>query len=91
MDNPQTLERILQKISGEWQSRGFSCEVWRDSPGTCWEGYCHNVDELWMCLQGKMELQVGDDIMHPDIGEEILIPARVVHSVRTCGSSGSVW
>ncbi|RMH18419.1 MAG: cupin domain-containing protein, partial [Gammaproteobacteria bacterium] len=33
----------------------------------------------------------GDDIMHPDIGEEILIPARVVHSVRTCGSSGSVW
>jgi len=34
-----------QKIEADWASHGFSCELWTDPPGQCWENFRHATDE----------------------------------------------
>lgn len=82
---------MLDKISQEWQLRGFSCDIWVDQPGKRWEDYSHHVDELFMLLKGKVELEIAGKISHPDINEVILIPANTKHSVRNIGTGESKW
>lgn len=81
----------LAKVKNDWKSRGFSCDIWTDPPGQCWEDFTHQVDELFMVIEGRVELVVGGKTSHPKPGEEILIPENVVHSVRNIGSSPSRW
>ena len=81
----------LQKIEREWKARGFSFGIWTDPPGQVWEGYVHDTDELFMVLEGKVELEIQGRKFCSAMGEEILIPANVVHSVRNVGRSNSRW
>lgn len=46
------------KIEKNWKARGFSFAVWEDPPGKTWEGYVHDVDELFMVLDGDVELEM---------------------------------
>ncbi len=79
------------EIEKDWHSRGFSCDVWIDPPGQAWEGFVHSVDELVLILEGKLELEMQGKIFRPEIGEEVFIPAKVVHSVRNVGGVTSRW
>jgi len=81
----------LPSIRSSWRSRGFSCDVWTDPPGQVWEDYTHAVDELVMVLEGDVEFEVGGQILRPAVGEELLIPAGVLHSVRNKGLSTVRW
>lgn len=81
----------LKQIEKSWRERGFSFGVWTDPPGRTWEGYVHETDELFMVLEGDVELEMQGKKLSPKVGEEILIPAKEVHSVRTKGDSGSRW
>ncbi len=78
-------------IKRQWFERGFSCDVWIDKPGACWENFSHDVDELVMVIQGEVEFEVSGEIFHPTIGEELLIPAKALHSVRNIGTMESRW
>ncbi|MEW6127245.1 MAG: cupin domain-containing protein [Acidobacteriota bacterium] len=81
----------VDKISEDWQSRGFSCGVWVDPPGQTWEDFVHAMDELVLVLEGEVEFAIDGKIYHPQIGEELLIPARALHSVRNLGNTTSRW
>jgi mannose-6-phosphate isomerase-like protein (cupin superfamily) len=81
----------LDETRRSWRSRGFSCDVWTDPPGQVWEDYTHAVDELVMVLEGNVEFELGGKILRPAVGEEILIPAGVLHSVRNRGMTTSRW
>lgn len=81
----------LQKVGVDWKSRGFSFGVWTDPPGQVWENYVHDTDELFIVLEGKVELEMQGRRFCPKAGEEILIPARVTHSVRNVGAGISKW
>jgi quercetin dioxygenase-like cupin family protein len=74
-----------------WRSRGFSCDVWTDPPGQTWEDYTHAVDELVMVLQGEVEFEINGKVFRPASGEELLIPAGNLHSVRNTGKTTSRW
>lgn len=78
-------------IEKNWHERGFSCGLWTDPPGTCWEDYVHDVDELLMVLEGDVEFEMKGKKSILKIGEEILIPAHAVHCVRNVGKSTSKW
>ena len=67
----------------DWAARGFSCDVWVDPPGQCWDDFTHATDEVVKVIEGE--------IRHPAIGEEILIPAGALHSVRNIGGSTARW
>ena len=86
------LKKIdLDRIENQWHFRGFSCGVWVDAPGQVWKDYIHDVDELFMVIAGNVELEIGKQVFNPPIGEEILIPAKVYHSVRNVGNTESRW
>lgn len=75
----------------DWKARGFSFGIFTDPPGQRWEDFVHETDELWALAEGDMELVLEGTVLHPQLGEEVFIPARAVHSVRTLGPGGSRW
>ncbi len=78
-------------IAKDWSQRGFSCDLWIDPPGQCWEDFSHEVDELVMVIEGRVEFEIDGAVHLPEAGEELLIPARALHSVRNRGPSPSRW
>ena len=78
-------------IKQDWQSRGFSCDVWTDPPGVVWQDYVHSVDELLMLIDGEIEVSFDGKVLRPEIGDEIFIPANVSHTVVNVGSVTNHW
>jgi len=81
----------LDSVRSNWHSRGFGCDIWTDPPGQTWEGYTHSVDEVVMVLEGDVEFEVSGQVLRPSVGEELFIPAGVLHSVRNIGKTTSRW
>ena len=79
------------EIAQDWAARGFSCELWVDPPGRRWEDFVHSTDELVIVLEGEMEFEINGEIIHPDTGQELYIPAGAVHSARNIGDSTARW
>jgi quercetin dioxygenase-like cupin family protein len=84
-------ERDRTKIAADWASRGFSCDLWTDPPGQRWEDFRQATDELVTMLEGRMEFEVAGKVYHPEVGEELLIPAGTVHSARNVGEGTARW
>jgi mannose-6-phosphate isomerase-like protein (cupin superfamily) len=80
-----------QQVAQDWQARGFSCDLWVDPPGRCWEDFVHATDELVVVLEGEMEFEVEGKVCHPKPGEELFIPVGAVHSARNRGSRTARW
>ena len=79
------------EIAAQWRARGFSFGLFTDPPGQVWENFVHDTDELLMATQGEMELEMEGRTIRCEIGKEILIPAKAVHTVRNVGKTGSQW
>lgn len=82
---------VYREVEYDRRSRGFSCDSWVDAPGQQWKDFTHAVDELVMVIEGQVEFEIGGEIVHPSIGEELLIPAGVKHSVRINGATVAKW
>jgi len=78
-------------VESKWAARGFSCGLWTDPADRRWEDFVHNMDEVVMVINGSVEFEIGGQIYHPSPGEELLIPAGVVHSVRNMGRTTAHW
>lgn len=78
-------------VAQSWNERGFSCELWVDSPGQVWANFVHPVDELVMVVQGQVEFEFEGKVQLPSSGEELLIPAGASHTVRNVGGTESRW
>ena len=81
----------LDTMRQRWRRRGFSCDVWRDPPGQVWADFVHDTDELVMLVDGSLEIRMNGDTLPARIGEEILIPAGVSHTVRNTGNTTNSW
>lgn len=78
-------------IEQDWQTRGFSCDIWTDPPGKVWQEYVHDTDELLMLIDGEIEVRFGGKVLRPSVGEEIFIPATERHTVINIGSVTNHW
>ncbi len=85
------MEMRFAEVEIVWHSRGFSCGLWVDPPGQVWKDYTHSTDELLMVLEGELELEMQGRTFRPKRGEEVLIPARVRHTVRNVGGTTARW
>ncbi len=81
----------LQAVKQNWAERGFSCDIWVDSPGQEWKDFVHPVDELVMLIEGEIELAFQGKTLRPTAGEEVLIPAGAAHTVRNVGGVTNRW
>jgi mannose-6-phosphate isomerase-like protein (cupin superfamily) len=80
-----------ERIAADWAKRGFSCALWTDPPGKQWNNFTHATDELIVVLDGEMEFEIEGTLSRPEIGEEVLVPARAVHSTHNFGSTAARW
>jgi mannose-6-phosphate isomerase-like protein (cupin superfamily) len=78
-------------VAKDWRQRGFSCDLWVDPPRQVWANFVHEVDELVMVVDGHVEFEIDGQTFRPRVGEELLVPARAKHTVRTLGQQGSRW
>jgi len=81
----------IQKVEKEWRSRGFQGGLWVDPPGQIWKDYIHDVDELVMLVEGKVEIEMNGSSYILQMGQELLIPANTYHTVRNKGQGTSRW
>jgi len=79
------------QVAADWASRGFSCDLWTDTPGQHWEDFRYATDELVSVLKGQMEFEIAGVVHHPKVGEDMLIPADAVHLARNIGKSTARW
>ena len=82
---------VHNTVRKNWYSRGFSCDIWIDPPGKVWANFVHGTDELLMLIDGEIELEMDGEILQPEIGDEILIPAGMNHTVRNIGLVTNHW
>ncbi|UCE90687.1 MAG: cupin domain-containing protein [Pseudomonadota bacterium] len=78
-------------VCSDWNARGFSCDLWVDSPGQVWADFVHDSDELVMLVEGEIELSFSGRTLQPVAGEEVLIPARNAHTVINTGRTTNRW
>jgi len=50
-----------------------------------------NKDEVVVVIDGELEVDMGDETIHPQIGDGLVIPAGRAHRVRNVGDQPSVW
>lgn len=80
-----------EKVASEWKSRGFSCDIWTDTPGQVWADFVHATDELVMLIDGEIELRFAGEVHRPQAGQEIFIPAGEPHTVINIGNTSNHW
>ncbi len=80
-----------EKIRKNWESRGYSFGVFKDSPGQVWADFIHKTDELFLLAGGEIEIEIEGRSQQPQIGEEVFIPANALHTVRNIGKTNNVW
>ncbi len=79
------------RIRRDWARRGFSCGVWTDPPGQVWADYMHETDELIVLIEGEIEVSFQGQTLRPSVGQEVLIPARALHTVINIGRGSNRW
>ena len=80
-----------EKIKKDWDSRGYSFGVFKDPSGQVWADFVHRTDELVVLAEGEIEIEIEGKSQQPQIGDEVFIPAKAVHTVRNIGSTNNVW
>ena len=90
-NGPSSCMVDVNSVRSNWRSRGFSCDIWTDPPGQTWEDYTHTADEVVMTMDGDVEFEIDGKVLRPSVGEELFIPAGIVHSVRNRGRTTSRW
>ena len=80
-----------EKIRENWESRGYSFGVFKDPTGQVWEDFVHRTDGLVVLAGGDIEIEIEGKSQQPKIGEEVVIPANAIHTVRNIGKTNNVW
>ena len=89
--NAQQACLDVDDVAENWSRRGFSCDVWADPPGRAWEDFAEETDLLVMVVRGDVEVEVRGKKQLMKVGEELVIPANALHTVRNVGTSKSLW
>lgn len=81
----------VKDVQQAWFARGFSCEISVDPPGLIWENIVHDADELFMVVDGDVELELEGTPLHPKPFQEIMIPRKSRHTLRNIGCIPARW
>ena len=80
-----------EQIKKDWDSRGYSFGIFKDPPGQVWVNFVHKTDELVVLAEGEIEIEIEGKSQQPQIGKEVVIPAKAMHTVRNVGKTNNVW
>ena len=78
-------------VGFDWGRRGFRCRRMRGPPGREWRDIALGADGLVMVLEGRLEIDIAGVLVDAGEGDEIFIPAGVVHTVRNTAPTATIW
>lgn len=88
---PNRIPTDREAVEASWSERGFSCALWIDPPEQVRKDFEHDVDELVLLTRGLAQIELADQVVKLEAGDELLIPAGVRHTIRNCGSGPAHW
>ena len=47
--------------------------------------YHYQRDELWVVLDAGAKVELGEDVLYPEVGEELFLPRETVHRLSAAG------
>ncbi len=80
-----------EAVASDWRDRGYSCGLFVDPPGQEWNNFVHDVNELVIVAEGKLEMSVGDASFVVEEGDEVFIPKGANHSLKNIHPGTSRW
>lgn len=78
-------------VEKRWQKQGFATETRSDPPGQIALSPAPDADELLLVLDGRIEIEIEGATLEPQVGEEVLVPAGTVLSLRNAGKAKARW
>ncbi|MBO1352001.1 MAG: cupin domain-containing protein [Hormoscilla sp. GUM202] len=83
----------FENIKNEWESKGFKCETYSTPAGDYWSSEGHETDEIFILLEGELEVSFQGKTYFPAIGEEFRVPANVPHTFKNPGKTANhlIW
>ena len=72
-------------------ARGFSYDLHIDKPGKEPNNFVHHTNELVTIIDGQLSLLINGESFVLGVGDELLIPARVAHSVKNQCLANTFW
>lgn len=90
---PNKFEQPMTQasVAENWQERGYSCMLFSDPPGQCWEDFVHDCNEVVTVQQGRLEMEIEGKVVEMGPGDEVFIPKGALHSVRNIHPGVSKW
>ena len=79
------MDSAKDRVQVRWWRRGFTCNDQRDPHGKKWAVHRHQVDEIVVLLEGQITVKVGQGSHRLHIGEELVVPRLVTHSISNTG------
>ncbi len=84
--------KIIERPWGNYSefARNEPCTVWivDMKPGEQGSLQSHqNFDEIWIMQNEGAEVQVGEKVFKPKVGEEVYIPRQTKHRLSNLGSN----
>lgn len=70
------------QVGQDWSRRGYSYDVFTDSPGHEWNDFVHATNELVAVMVGKLRFTIGTEEILSKLGNEVFIPKGVRHSAK---------
>jgi mannose-6-phosphate isomerase len=82
------LDKPWGKVVTYALNQPSSVRVITVEPGKETSVHYHRMrDETWVVLDGGLTVEIGDEVVHPDPGEEFTIPAEQTHRIRCTGQA----
>ncbi len=80
-----------EQIRKYWGSRDYSFGVFKDPPGRVRAGFVQRTNELAVLAETEIEIEIKGKCLQPQIGDEVFIPAKSIHTVRNIGKTNNFW
>ncbi len=87
------IELKIEKLKAEYQKKGFKCEITTSEPGEDWDSQeeGHEAEEVYILLEGELELSLGGKTYRPAVGEVFVVPPHEPHNFKSNKFSRYYW
>lgn len=89
----KNLNIDFEKLKNEWENKGFKCETHETPPGDYWSSDGHESDEIFILLEGELEVSFEGKTYYPTVAQEFRVPANVPHTFKNPGTTANhlIW
>ena len=69
MNDSNQRSTYLENLKNKWEQKGFKCEIHTGSPGEGWSSKGHEAEEVFIPLEGEIEVSFQGKTFNNSIGE----------------------